>query len=77
MTRRFVDRDLMEWEAFATTPRGGLPAPGRIVFRPMTIPEARSRYFPVDGDRSDAEARIVSATEEQLRAFLAEAEELP
>jgi len=77
VTRAFVDRNLIEWEAFASTPRGGLPAPGRIVFRCLSDRDVRSRFLPVDGTRATAEARIQELSEQELRDFVEEAGEIP
>lgn len=77
MIRTVLDGNLMEWEVFASTPRGGLPAPGRIVFRCVSDDGVRTRFHPIEGNRSDAEARIEAGSAEELRALLAEAQELP
>jgi len=66
----------MDWEAFASTPRGGLPSPGRILFRCLSDRTTRTRYHQVDGTRSDAEARIQGADEGELRALLEASEEM-
>lgn len=67
----------MEWEAWASTPRGGLPSPGRIVFRCLTDPTVRSRFRGVDGSRSLAERRIHAASDHELQELLEGAQELP
>lgn len=77
MTRTFLDQDLMEWEAFATTPRGGLPSPGRILFRCLSDQSIRTRVHQVEGSRSDAERWIQEAEEEDLRDLLAGTQEMP
>ena len=76
MTRSFLDQHLMEWEAFASTPRGGLPSPGRILFRCLSDRTTRTRYHQVEGTRSDAEARIQRADEGELRELLEGSEEM-
>jgi hypothetical protein len=74
--RTVVDPNLMEWEVFASTPRGGLPSPGRILFRSVSDDRVRTRARDIQGTRSDAESRIERATPAELQAFLAEAQEI-
>lgn len=76
MTGTFLDRDLREWEAYATTERGGLPEPGRILFRCVSESAVRSRALRVEGNVATAEARVAGASEEELRGLLEEAQEI-
>jgi hypothetical protein len=74
--RTVVDPNLMEWEVFASTPRGGLPSPGRILFRSVSDDGVRTRARDIQGTRSDAESRIERASPAELLAFLTEAQEI-
>lgn len=76
MIRTVVDPNLMEWEVFASTPRGGLPSPGRILFRCVSDDRVRTRARDIEGTRSDAETRIERASPEEILGFLAEAQEI-
>ena len=76
MGRTILDPDLRSWEAFATTGEGGLPDPGRIVFRCTSDPAQRPRVVPVDGDKSVAEQTVVEGTTEQLLRLFEEARDI-
>ncbi|NIP60041.1 MAG: hypothetical protein GWM92_17120 [Gemmatimonadetes bacterium] len=76
MGRRIRDENFQEWEAFATTGDFGFPRPARIVFRCRTDPETRPRHVVIDGDKSDAEARLTELGEAELEELLQEAETL-
>lgn len=70
------DRDFRDWEVYATTGDFGLPRPARIVFRCRTDPDVRPRVLTIDGDRSDAEARVRTLSRPELEALLEEADVL-
>lgn len=70
MHRVFTDASLRDWEAYATTARGGLPHPGRVVFRALDDGVMRARVLTIDGDLALAEARVASASEDELQAWL-------
>lgn len=56
--RTIQDDSFRTWEAYATTGDFGLSNPARIVFRCISDPDERARAVEIDGDKSDAEARI-------------------
>ncbi len=68
-----VDDALREWEAYASAGPHGLPGVGRIVFRCRSDSGVRPRYRDLEGDRAGAEALLVQATPDELRALLKEA----
>lgn len=70
------DRDFRDWEVYATTGDFGLPSPARIVFRCRTDPDERPRVVTIEGDKSEAEARVKSLSPPELSELLAEAEVL-
>lgn len=72
--RRIRDRHFQDWEAYATTGDFGFPRPGRIVFRCLTDEQERARSVEIDGDRSDAEARVRELSEAELLDLLERAE---
>lgn len=76
MGRTIQDDDFREWEAFATTGAYGFSRPARIVFRCRTDPAQRSRVVTIEGDKSDAEARLTSVGGEELAEMLRAAEVL-
>lgn len=76
MGRTIQDDDFREWEAFANTGDYGFPSPARIVFRCRTDPDERSRVVTIEGDKSDAEARLKAVEDAELEEMLAGAEVL-
>lgn len=76
MSREFQDEDLQTWEVYATPGDFGFPDHARIVFHCVTHPGLKARVFVGPGDRADAEARVATATHEELAGMLAEAEEV-
>ena len=76
MGKSILDEELRRWEAYATTGDGGLPRPGRIVFRCTSDPGQRPRVVAVDGDKSDAEERVVRGTEAELLALFGSSREI-
>jgi hypothetical protein len=76
VTRTFLDRNLTEWEAYAGTARGGLPEPGRILFRCVSDPAARTRSVEVEGNRALAETRVEASSDEDLRVLLDRSREI-
>lgn len=76
MGRRIQDDAFQEWEAYATTGDFGYSRPARIMFRCRTDPGERARHVVIDGDKSDAEARLARLSEEELEELFREAEVL-
>jgi hypothetical protein len=76
MAKSILDDGLRRWEAFATTGEGGLPEPGRIVFRCTSDPHRRPRVVAVHGDKSDAEQRVAEGSERDLLALFEGAREI-
>ena len=76
MARTIPDRDLESWEVFTTTGPYGYAWNSRVVFRCTSDPGERPRAYLVDGDKSDAEARVATASCEDLLAILAHGEVL-
>lgn len=72
--RTLQDDSFRTWEAFATTGDYGFAEPARIIFRCITDPDERARFVTIDGDKSDAEARIRSLSEEELEDLMADAD---
>lgn len=56
--RTIQDDSFRTWEAYATTGDFGFSNPARIVFRCISDPEERARAVEIEGDKSDAEARV-------------------
>ncbi len=71
-----MDDDLREWEVYATTGRYGFPDRARVMFRCMSDPHERTRALALQGDKSDAEAAVETASAEELTRMMEEAETL-
>lgn len=71
MGRMIQDGDFRQWEAFATTGDYGFSRPARIVFRCRSDADERARVITVEGDKSDAEARLTSVDDDELSEMLA------
>ncbi len=69
MHASFLDARLREWESYVTTAAGGMPVPGRIVFRCLSDPSERPRVLEVDGNRAHAERLLTRASDDELREF--------
>ena len=76
MAREFRNTDLQVWEAFATTGDHGFSEKSRIGFRCRTDRAVRPRWIRIDGDKSDAEARIQSLSDSELETLFEQALEL-
>lgn len=74
--RTIQDGAFQRWEAYATSGDYGFSRPARIVFRCLSNPEERARAVVIDGDTSDAEARVKELPEAELKALLDESEVL-
>ncbi|MFW6199195.1 MAG: hypothetical protein ACOC8K_01360 [Gemmatimonadota bacterium] len=72
--RTIQDDSFRTWEAYATTGDYGFSNPARIIFRCIADPDERARFVIIDGDKSDAEARIRSISDEELRKLMEGAE---
>lgn len=68
------DDDFLKWEAWAAAGRRGTPSPARIVFRCLSDPRRRPLAVEVSEGIARAEARLVEAGSEELRALFQEAE---
>jgi hypothetical protein len=76
MSRTFLDDDLLEWEAYVSGGRRGLPEDARIVFHCRSDPTARARQWESDLEDDDLAARLTDTSDAELRGLLAEAEPL-
>lgn len=76
MSRTFLDDDLLEWEAYASGGRRGLPADARVVFHCRSDPAARARAWESDLEDDDIAARVEDASDAELRELLGKAKPL-
>ncbi|MEN8375828.1 MAG: hypothetical protein ABFS34_10305 [Gemmatimonadota bacterium] len=76
MSRRLLDDELRTWEVFATAGAFGLPERSRVVFNCVSEAGMRPLWAEHGGDRADLEAWIASASDEEIAAAMALAEEL-
>ncbi len=76
MIRTFLDDDLLEWEAYASGGRRGLPEDARIVFHCRSDPTARARQWESELEDDDLAARLTDTSDAELRELLGEAEPL-
>ncbi len=72
--RTLYDDQLMEWTVWAVPSRGGMPQPGRLIFRSTGEPNARARQVTIPEGRGSAEAVLESASTSELKELLAGAE---
>lgn len=70
MARTLQDRDLLTWEAFASTGRFGYPDRSHIVFYCLTDLSRRPRYFEIDGDKAAAERQVEELPDGKLMQLL-------
>ena len=73
MARQFHDDGFQTWEVFANTGEHGFPDDALLVFRCRTDPAQRPRSVAIEGDTTEAEARVLSLSDVELRALLGEA----
>ena len=76
MAKEFRTDDLQIWEAFATTGQHGFSERSKIGFQCRSDRSARSRWIELDGDKSDAEARIQASSPAELEELFRQAAEL-
>ena len=76
MSRVFTDRNLENWEAFASGGKFGLPDQPKVIFNSLSRPDNRARYVILEGDEAGAEAAVAGMTDERLREMLETAREL-
>ena len=76
MSRTFVDKDLLQWEAYPSGGKFGLPDRPKIIFNCLSLPDQPARYVHFTGDEADAEEAVGEMSDERLRELLATAREL-
>ena len=76
MSRMLLDDGLRSWEAFASTGPYGYSEHSRVIFRCTSDPSERPRAFAVVGDKSEAEAKVMTASPSELLKMLGLAEPL-
>lgn len=76
MSRVFTDGNLLNWEAFASGGRFGLPERPKLVFHCLSDPAQRARYVTIEGDNSDAEEAVHGMEVDELLRLLAAARPL-
>ena len=72
MSRKFVDDDLLTWEAYSSASRrvGDRPA---ILFLCLSDLSARARFVELDGDSAQTERLVHTLSDAELRALLSRA----
>lgn len=76
MSRTFQDRDLLQWEAYASGGRFGYSDHAKIVFHCLTDRSRRARVVERGGDQSEAEHAVATLSDQELAELLAQAAEL-
>lgn len=76
MSRVFTDKEMLTWEAFASTGPFGLPRPSAIVFQCLSDPDRRARRVRHEDDNASAERLVHELSETALRQLLDESTEL-
>jgi hypothetical protein len=76
MSRILKDRDLMDWEVFATSGAFGYPDRARIVFACLSDRLRRARFVEDDGAKADAERKVQALSDAELLALMEEAKPL-
>lgn len=76
MANRFVDKDLLVWEAYSTGGPFGFPEKPFIVFNCVTDRSLRARSIEVDGLESDAERKVQDSSRAELFALFEKSREI-
>lgn len=76
MTRMIQDRDLLLWEAYASSGDFGSPDRARLFFHCLSDPGLRARYLERKGDKSDVEHEVVTLPDDRLVELLEQTREL-
>lgn len=76
MSRVFVDRDLLTWEAYTSGGKFGLPQDANVLFHCRSDPQRRARYLRMGLDSRGAEQTVASLSDDELRELLENAEKL-
>ncbi len=78
MRRTFLDRNLLEWEAYVSGGQPGTPAAARIYFNCLTDRTRRPLFVShKSGDVTGAQKTLGELAENDLRELLERAEPLP
>ena len=77
LNRPSQDRNLLVWDAFASTGEQGFSNDPHIVFQCSSVPELRPRFVAVTGDEGTAQALLLNASNEEVVALFDRSEELP
>jgi hypothetical protein len=76
MTQKFLDKDLLLWEAYASTGAFGFPENPKIVFNCLTDRVMRPRTLVTEGDEAGAQAQLANASKAELLALFEQAKEI-
>lgn len=77
MRRTFLNRDLLEWEAYVTGGQPGTPLAARIFFVCLTDPFERPRWVRHEsGDVAAAERELRGLSDQELVSMLGDARPL-
>lgn len=75
MSRILQDPDLMDWEVYATSGAFGYPDRAQIVFACLSDRSRRARSVE-QGDKADAERKVLDLSDDELLQLLERAEPL-
>lgn len=76
MSRSFQDDNFLVWEVFPSGGKFGFDDDVKLVFHSITDRRLRPRFVPTDHDSADAEQRLLSASDAELRKMLEHSREL-
>jgi hypothetical protein len=76
MSRVFTDENLLNWEAYASGGKFGLPERPKLVFHCMSDRSKRARFLVMNGDNATAEQAVHEMSIDELRALLGQAQPL-
>ena len=76
MSKTFVDKNLLVWEAYPSTGAFGYPENPKIVFNCLTNRMMRPRLVEFEGDEAGAEAAISRSSSQELLQLFETAKDL-
>jgi hypothetical protein len=76
MSRVFTDQNLLNWEAYASGGKFGLPDNPKVIFNCLSHPDQRARYVVQQGGEASIDEQVDEMPLERLLEMLAKSREL-
>ena len=74
--RTFQDRNFLVWEAYPSAGRHGFSQNPHVIFHCLTQRDVRARSLDLGENEAVAEARLTTASPDELLAMLEEAQKI-